>query len=107
MKYKSAVFAVHTDGKKPFVSDDIMALCNSASFAYDLEKMACLCFVIIPDALDTDAVRASVPFYESYEIDTEKYKSYYDNLQNQIDYLNLNINNKTVENKIFEIFGSK
>ena len=88
MKYKSAIFAVHTDGKTPAVDDALFALCSSALFAYDLKNMACICFAIIPDALDTDAVRAAVPFYMGYEIDTEKYKVYYDNLQNEVDYIN-------------------
>ena len=88
MKYKSVIFAVHTDGEKPYIANDIMELCVSAWFVYDLKKMACICFGIIPDALDIEVIRQKIIFFDGYIIDEIEYAQNYNILNITLDSLN-------------------
>lgn len=88
MKYKSVVFAVHTDGTRPFVPEDLFAMSVCAWFEYDTDAMACIIFAIIPAEINEDAVRVSVPFYEGYQINESKLAWQYENLALELAYYN-------------------
>lgn len=88
MKYKPAVFAVHTDGKTPTVSEGLFDFAVCATFAYDLDNMACIVFAVLKDDVNEETLRPQIPFYFDYVIDEIKYKEYYENLQDLLDRMN-------------------
>jgi len=86
MKYKSCVFAVYANNKKPIVANNFYILFHSIFFVYDND--ACICFAVLNEKVNENEIKKNIPIYEKYIIDTEKYIKYYGNLQIEIDCLN-------------------